>query len=69
MPCVSIVRSMLIDRDAKHCVSTLGLVIQIRILKTVNGYRISLVVLFLSSNLRKIFEAFIGFFTSNFFSI
>ncbi|MDR2762408.1 MAG: hypothetical protein LBB88_07400 [Planctomycetaceae bacterium] len=26
------------DRDAKHCVSTLGLVIQIRILKTVNGY-------------------------------
>ncbi|MDR2761572.1 MAG: hypothetical protein LBB88_03110 [Planctomycetaceae bacterium] len=28
----------LTDRDAKHCVSTLGLVIQIRIEKTVNGY-------------------------------
>ncbi|MDR2761965.1 MAG: hypothetical protein LBB88_05140 [Planctomycetaceae bacterium] len=29
-------------RDAKHCVSTLGLVIQIRILKPVNGYNIFL---------------------------
>ncbi|MDR2762976.1 MAG: hypothetical protein LBB88_10265 [Planctomycetaceae bacterium] len=31
MPCVSLFDQKITDRDAKHCVSTLGLVIQIRI--------------------------------------
>ncbi|MDR2763004.1 MAG: hypothetical protein LBB88_10405 [Planctomycetaceae bacterium] len=43
MPCVSLFDQKITDRDARHCVSTFGLAIQIRILKPVNGYKLSLV--------------------------
>ncbi|MDR2761657.1 MAG: hypothetical protein LBB88_03545 [Planctomycetaceae bacterium] len=39
MPCVSLFDQKITDRDAKHCVSTFGLAIQIRIKKSVNGYK------------------------------